>query len=120
MEKLIITVAPTGNVPTKQTNPNLPVTPDEIVEDVRRCADAGAAVIHVHARDSLQKPTLDTTIYRDYSAIHGCTRRQGLGSADESGAAAPRDGLLYNRLKQHANHYLRKRPAVYRATCRSI
>ena len=30
MEKLIITVALTGNVPTKQMNPNVPVTPDEI------------------------------------------------------------------------------------------
>ncbi len=68
MEKLIITVAPTGNVPTKQMNPNLPVTPDEIVEDVRRCADAGASVAHIHARDSQQKPTLDTTIYREITA----------------------------------------------------
>ncbi len=68
MEKLIITVAPTGNVPTKQMNPNLPVTPDEIVEDVRRCADAGASVIHVHARDSQQKPTLDTAIFREITA----------------------------------------------------
>ena len=68
MEKLIITVAPTGNVPTKQMNPNLPMTPDEIVEDVRRCADAGASVIHVHARDSQQKPTLDTAIFREITA----------------------------------------------------
>jgi 3-keto-5-aminohexanoate cleavage enzyme len=65
MNKLIITVAPTGNVPTKQMNPNLPVSPDEIAEDVRRCAAAGASVFHVHARDSLQKPTLDTAIFRE-------------------------------------------------------
>lgn len=58
MEKLIITVALTGNVPTKQMNPNLPVTPDEIASDVARCAEAGATVFHVHARDEAGKPTL--------------------------------------------------------------
>jgi 3-keto-5-aminohexanoate cleavage enzyme len=31
---------------------------DEIAADVRRCADAGAAIFHVHARDKDQKPTL--------------------------------------------------------------
>ena len=51
MQKLIITVALTGNVPTKEMNQNLPVTADEIAEDVRRCADAGASVFHVHARE---------------------------------------------------------------------
>jgi len=65
MDKLIITVAPTGNVPTKQMNLNLPVTPDEIVEDVRRCADAGASLFHIHARDIMQKPTLDDSIFRE-------------------------------------------------------
>jgi 3-keto-5-aminohexanoate cleavage enzyme len=64
MEKLIITVALTGNVPTKEMNPNVPVTPEEIGADVQRCFDAGASVFHVHARDSNQKPTLDIGIYK--------------------------------------------------------
>jgi 3-keto-5-aminohexanoate cleavage enzyme len=64
MEKLIITVALTGNVPTKEMNPNVPVTPDEIAADVRRCFDAGASVFHVHARDSNHKPTLDIAVYK--------------------------------------------------------
>ena len=59
MDMLIITVALTGNVPTTQMNPNLPITAEEIAADVRRCADAGAAIFHVHARDNKQKPTLD-------------------------------------------------------------
>ncbi len=42
MEKLIITVALTGNVPTKDMNPHVPMTAEEIAQDVRRCADAGA------------------------------------------------------------------------------
>jgi 3-keto-5-aminohexanoate cleavage enzyme len=64
MEKLIITVALTGNVPTKEMNPNVPVTPDEIAADVKRCFEAGASVFHVHARDSNHKPTLDIGVYK--------------------------------------------------------
>ncbi len=64
MDKLVITVALTGNVPTKKMNPNLPVTPAEIAADVRRCRDAGACVFHDHARDAEQKPTLDIEVYK--------------------------------------------------------
>ena len=64
MDKLIITVALTGNVPTKKMNPNLPITADEIAADVRRCADAGAVIFHVHARDKKQKPTLDIDVFK--------------------------------------------------------
>ena len=64
MDKLIITVALTGNVPTKKMNPNLPITADEIAADVRRCADAGAVIFHVHARDNKQKPTLDIDVIK--------------------------------------------------------
>lgn len=65
MEKLIITVALTGNVPTKEMNPNLPVTAREIAADVRRCADAGAAMFHVHARGIDSLPTLDLSVYKE-------------------------------------------------------
>ncbi len=64
MEKLIITVALTGNVPTKAMNPNLPVTAEEIAADVRRCADAGAVLFHVHARDAAERPTLNLESYQ--------------------------------------------------------
>ncbi len=65
MEKLIITVALTGNAATKQMNPNLPVTADEIAADVRRCSDAGAVLFHVHARDSQQKPTSEIVVIQE-------------------------------------------------------
>jgi 3-keto-5-aminohexanoate cleavage enzyme len=65
MDKLIITVALTGNVPTTEMNPNLPVTAEEIAADVRRCADAGAVVFHVHARDKDQKPTFDIDVFKE-------------------------------------------------------
>jgi len=64
MQKLIITVALTGNVPTKEMNPDLPVTAEEVAADARRCADAGAVLFHVHARDDKQKPTLATEAFK--------------------------------------------------------
>lgn len=65
MDKLIITVALTGNVVTKELNPSLPVTAEEIAADVRRCADAGATLFHVHARDAQQRPTLDISFFKE-------------------------------------------------------
>ena len=65
MQKLIITVALTGNVPTREMNANLPVTPEEIAKDVNRCARAGASLFHIHARYSLQKPTLSPSVFLD-------------------------------------------------------
>jgi 3-keto-5-aminohexanoate cleavage enzyme len=67
LDRLIITVAPTGNVPTKEMNPHLPVTPEEIAETAVRCRQAGASLIHVHARDAAGKPTLDPEVF---SRIH--------------------------------------------------
>ena len=65
MQKLIITVALTGNVPTREMNPNLPVTAGEVAADVRRCADAGAVLFHVHARDADGKPTLERAAFQE-------------------------------------------------------
>ena len=64
MEKLIITTALTGNVPTKKMNPNLPVTPEEIAQNVKDCADAGASIFHIHARDKDEKPCQDVEIFK--------------------------------------------------------
>lgn len=65
MQKLIITVALTGNVPTRELNPNLPETADEIAADVKRCLDAGASIFHMHARDADGKPTLDISVIKE-------------------------------------------------------
>lgn len=65
MKKLIITLAPTGNVPTRETAPAAPLTPDEIVKDVREAQDMGIAVAHIHVRDKDLKPTTDREIYRE-------------------------------------------------------
>jgi len=46
-----ISFAPTGMVPTKEMTPHVPVTPAEIVEDVRRAHEIGITSVHLHARD---------------------------------------------------------------------
>ncbi len=63
MSNLIITVAPTGNVPTKDQNSALPVTPQEISDVAVRCREAGASLIHIHARDEQSRPTLDPEVF---------------------------------------------------------
>ena len=57
MEKLIITIAPTGNVPTREMTPHVPITPDEIAKEAFACFQEGATVCHIHARDMEGKPT---------------------------------------------------------------
>jgi 3-keto-5-aminohexanoate cleavage enzyme len=63
LEKLIITAAVTGNVPTKEMNPHLPVSPEEIAETAVLCREAGASLIHVHARDAGGRPTLAPEVF---------------------------------------------------------
>lgn len=65
LEKLIITVAPTGNVPEKKNTPYLPVRPAEIAEDIYSCYQAGASIAHLHARDEKGRPTADPGIFKE-------------------------------------------------------
>lgn len=65
MQKLIINAAITGMVPTQKQNPYLPCTVEEIVKDVKRCRDAGASIIHVHARDKDGNPSHRGDIYKE-------------------------------------------------------
>lgn len=50
-DKFIVTAAITGAIHTPSMSPYLPITADEIVEEAGRAGDAGAAVVHIHARD---------------------------------------------------------------------
>lgn len=65
MEKLIITVAPTGSVPRKKDTPYVPVTPDEIAETAYQCEQEGASIIHVHCRDENENPTSDYAVFKE-------------------------------------------------------
>ncbi|MGH2955425.1 MAG: 3-keto-5-aminohexanoate cleavage protein [Solirubrobacterales bacterium] len=54
---LIINLAPTGMVPTKEMTPHVPVSTEEILEDVAVCRELGVSIVHVHARDEAGAPT---------------------------------------------------------------
>ena len=68
MKKLIINLAPTGMIPTKEMTPYVPQSPAEIIEDVLKCAPLGVSVAHLHARDTNGLPTYKKEIYREIIA----------------------------------------------------
>jgi uncharacterized protein (DUF849 family) len=51
--KVIITCAITGSIHTPTMSPHLPVTPEEIAREAIEAAEAGAAILHLHARDPI-------------------------------------------------------------------
>jgi len=55
--KVIITASLNGAFVTKDMNPNVPEQPDEIARDALDCYNAGASIVHIHARDESGKPT---------------------------------------------------------------
>ncbi len=62
-ERLIISAALVGSWPTKEQNPNLPVTESEIAQSALECWRAGAAIVHIHVRDDAGKVTCDPDRY---------------------------------------------------------
>ena len=56
-DKVIISCALTGAVTTKKHCPAIPYTPVEIAEEAKRAYDAGAAIVHIHARNDDGSPT---------------------------------------------------------------
>ncbi len=64
MDPLMITVAGVGAEISKQEQPALPITPEELAEDARRCAEAGASIYHLHVRDVAGAPTMEVESYR--------------------------------------------------------
>lgn len=66
MSKLIITAAINGAEVTREQQPNLPITPDEIAEESEACERAGASIIHLHGRDLDGNPTQDGKIFNNY------------------------------------------------------
>ena len=63
MDKLIITVAGVGAETTKDVQPALPVSADEIAEDAARCREAGASIYHLHVRRPDGTPTQDKDVF---------------------------------------------------------
>ena len=65
--KVIITCAVTGAIHTPSMSPYLPVTPSEIATAAILAAEAGASILHLHARDpETGKPTQDPSVFEKF------------------------------------------------------
>ncbi len=65
--KVIITCAVTGSVHTPTMTPYLPITPDEIAAESIAAAEAGASIIHLHARDPEDgRPTPNPDVFMQF------------------------------------------------------
>ncbi|MFL7903674.1 BKACE family enzyme [Azospirillum argentinense] len=65
--KVIITCAVTGSIHTPSMSPHLPVTPDQIAAEAIAAVEAGAAIVHLHARDpDTGRPTQDPDLFQRF------------------------------------------------------
>jgi uncharacterized protein (DUF849 family) len=96
--KVIITCAVTGSIHTPTMSPHLPLTPDEVAEQAIGAAEAGAAILHLHARDAKDgRPTPDPAVFMQFlprikqscDAVVNITTGGGHGMTLEERLAAP-------------------------------
>ncbi|HTS93667.1 MAG TPA: 3-keto-5-aminohexanoate cleavage protein [Stellaceae bacterium] len=97
-KKVIITCAVTGSIHTPTMSPYLPLTPDEVATQAIEAAEAGAAILHLHARDPKDgRPTPDPGVFMQFlprikqatGAVVNITTGGGHGMTVEERLAAP-------------------------------
>lgn len=64
-EKVIITCALTGVLANRKQCPHIPYTPVEIADEAKRAYDAGATVVHIHARNDDGSPTFEPRVFAE-------------------------------------------------------
>ncbi|MEJ0068949.1 MAG: 3-keto-5-aminohexanoate cleavage protein [Pseudomonadota bacterium] len=65
--KVIITCAVTGSIHTPSMSPHIPITPDEVAQSAIAAAEAGAAILHLHARDPKDgRPTPSAEVFMEF------------------------------------------------------
>lgn len=65
MKKLILSAALTGAATTRAQCPAIPYTPKELGEEAKRAQDAGASIVHIHAREDDGTPSWRTEVFED-------------------------------------------------------
>jgi len=66
-QSVIISCAITGSLHTPSMSPHLPITPDQITAESIAAAEAGAAILHLHARDPVDgRPSSDAELFRQF------------------------------------------------------
>lgn len=97
-QKVIITCAVTGSVHTPSMSPYLPITPDDIANDAVAAAEAGASILHLHARNPQDgSPTPDPAVFMEFlprikqqsDAVINITTGGGHGMSLEERLAGP-------------------------------
>ena len=98
MAKIIISCAVTGAIHTPSMSEHLPITPEQIAAESIAAAEAGAAIIHLHARDPADgRPTPDPAVFMQFlprikqstDAVVNITTGGGLGMTLDERLAAP-------------------------------
>lgn len=98
MSKVIISCAVTGAVHTPSMSPYLPITPEQIADQAIDAAQAGASILHLHARDpATGKPTPDPDVFMQFlprikqstDAVINITTGGGQGMSIDERLAAP-------------------------------
>jgi 3-keto-5-aminohexanoate cleavage enzyme len=87
---VVITAAITGSVTSSDQTPNIPLSADEIVDAAVESWRAGAAIVHLHARDEAGIPTQDAAIYRtlvERIRDRGCEAILNLSTGSAGGRA---------------------------------
>ena len=119
--KVVITCAVTGSIHTPTMSPYLPLTPDEIARDAIAAAEAGAAILHLHARDPKDgRPTPDPDVFMQFlprikqatDAVVNITTGGGHGMSLEERLAAPLRAQARDVLAQHGLDEFRALPAA--------
>jgi len=96
-EPLIICVAITGSLPTKESNPAVPITVEEQIESTQEAFEAGATIAHCHVRDAEGKPTSDPERFarlKEGLEAHCPGIIIQLSTGGRSGAGQARGGML--------------------------
>ena len=69
-KKVIITCAVTGGIHTPSMSPHLPITPQQIASEAIAASEAGASIIHLHARDpETGRPTADPDVFMEFLPV---------------------------------------------------
>ncbi len=123
MNPTILSCAVTGSHTTREHNPTLPVTPEEIANDCVAAAQQGAAICHIHVRDpDTGKPSMKFEYYEEVverirqssiDLIINLTTGPGgrfVPSADNPAVAAPESQLTTPEIR--TDHVVRLKPEI--------
>lgn len=117
--KTILTCAITGAHTTKKSNPNLPITPQEIAESALEAASVGASVVHIHVRDpETNGPSIKFEYYQEVvERIRSQNKEVLINLTTGPGASGPADSVrqgsnLFLTAKERVHHVLQLRPEI--------